>query len=111
MIANFSAFISLLYRLLRFSLQARFEEIKKEVYAYLKKVGYNPDSVPFVPISGWLGDNLLETSEKLSWFKVTYCHFSFAFILIAYIFSGTKYIDGLGGSPWDPPTSHPTPAK
>merc|ERR1712176_549461 len=32
--------------------QARFEEIQKEVSGFIKKVGYNPAAVPFVPISG-----------------------------------------------------------
>jgi len=49
--------------------QERFEEIKKEVSAYVKKVGYNPDTVPFVPISGWHGDNMLEPSTNMPWFK------------------------------------------
>lgn len=31
----------------------RFTEIKREVTEYLKKIGMNPDKVPFVPISGW----------------------------------------------------------
>jgi elongation factor 1-alpha len=47
----------------------RYEEIKKEVSAYLKKVGYNPDKVPFVPISGWNGDNMIEKSPSLPWYK------------------------------------------
>merc|ERR1740128_695733 len=34
----------------------RFEEIQKEVSGFIKKVGYNPAAVPFVPISGWHGD-------------------------------------------------------
>merc|ERR1712055_891216 len=49
--------------------QSRFEEIQKEVSGYIKKIGYNPATVAFVPISGWHGDNMLETSEKMSWFK------------------------------------------
>ncbi|XP_041811776.1 elongation factor 1-alpha-like [Chelmon rostratus] len=49
--------------------QARFEEITKEVSAYVKKVGYNPATVAFVPISGWHGDNMLEESDKMTWFK------------------------------------------
>ena len=49
--------------------QARFEEIKKEVSSYIKKIGYNPDFVPFIPISGWHGDNMLENSEKMKWFE------------------------------------------
>ena len=38
----------------------------KEVTTYIKKVGYNPKTVAFVPISGWHGDNMLEESEKVS---------------------------------------------
>jgi len=49
--------------------QARYEEIKKEVQDFLKKVGYNPDKVPFVPVSGWTGDNLIEKCDKLPWYK------------------------------------------
>lgn len=49
--------------------ESRFEEIKKEVSAYIKKIGYNPATVPFVPISGWNGDNMLEPSTNMSWYK------------------------------------------
>jgi elongation factor 1-alpha len=49
--------------------QARFEEIQKEVSGFIKKVGYNPVAVPFVPISGWHGDNMLQTSQKMAWYK------------------------------------------
>jgi elongation factor 1-alpha len=49
--------------------QDRYEEIRKEVSGFLKKVGYNPDKVPFVPISGWNGDNMIERSDKMPWYK------------------------------------------
>jgi len=49
--------------------EARYEEIKKEVADYLKKVGYNPATVPFIPLSGWFGDNMLERSPNLTWYK------------------------------------------
>jgi elongation factor 1-alpha len=49
--------------------QARYEEIMKEVSAYLKKVGYNPAKIPFIPISGWIGDNMIERSTNLPWYK------------------------------------------
>jgi len=49
--------------------QARFEEISKEVSNFIKKVGYNPAAVAFVPISGWHGDNMLQTSQNMSWYK------------------------------------------
>ncbi|EHH17325.1 hypothetical protein EGK_13711 [Macaca mulatta] len=38
----------------------RYEEIVKEVSTYIKKIGYNPDTVAFVPISGWNSDNMLD---------------------------------------------------
>jgi len=49
--------------------EARFGEITKEVRAYVKKVGYNPDSVPMIPISGFHGDNMLEQSTNMDWWK------------------------------------------
>merc|ERR1712137_20847 len=47
----------------------RFNEIVKETTGFIKKVGYNPVSVPFVPISGWHGDNMLEETANMPWFK------------------------------------------
>ena len=47
----------------------RFEEIQKETSDFLKKIGYNPVNIPFVPISGWCGDNMIDKSPNLSWFK------------------------------------------
>jgi len=49
--------------------QARYEEIKTELSAYLKKVGYNPEKVPFIPCSGWNGDNMMELSPNIPWWK------------------------------------------
>jgi elongation factor 1-alpha len=49
--------------------QSRYEEIKEEVSGYLKKVGYKPVKIPFVPISGWAGDNMIERSENMPWYK------------------------------------------
>merc|ERR1711881_166968 len=48
---------------------SRFDEIIKEVQSFIKKVGYNPAAVPFVPISGWHGDNMLEPSTNMGWYK------------------------------------------
>jgi elongation factor 1-alpha len=49
--------------------QARYDEICKEVGSYLKKVGFNVDKVRFVPISGWNGDNMIERSENMPWYR------------------------------------------
>jgi len=48
--------------------QARYDEIKNEVSEYLKKVGYKPAKIPFLPISGWTGENMLERSPNLNWY-------------------------------------------
>jgi len=46
----------------------RYEEIKKEVSEFLKKTGYAPEKIPFIPISGWHGDNMIEKSTNLGWY-------------------------------------------
>jgi len=47
----------------------RYDEIVKETSSFVKKIGYNPEKIPFVPISGWNGDNMLEKSTNLPWYK------------------------------------------
>jgi len=47
----------------------RYTEIKNEVSGFLKKIGYNPAKIPFIPISGWNGDNMLERSTNMGWWK------------------------------------------
>ena len=49
--------------------QERYLEIKKELSNFIKKVGYNPDKVDFVPISGWNGDNMTEKSPNMTWYN------------------------------------------
>merc|ERR1712085_17597 len=49
--------------------ESRYNEIKAEVSGYLKQVGYKIDNVPFIPISGWVGDNMLEPSVNMTWYK------------------------------------------
>jgi elongation factor 1-alpha len=49
--------------------QERYKEITDEVSAYLKQVGYKVETVPFIPISGWHGDNMLEPSANMPWYK------------------------------------------
>jgi elongation factor 1-alpha len=49
--------------------EARYEEIKMEVSRFVKQIGYDPSKINFVPLSGWLGDNMLEKSPNLPWYK------------------------------------------
>jgi elongation factor 1-alpha len=49
--------------------ESRYKEIMTETSTFLKKIGYNPEKIPFIPISGWNGDNMLEKSENMGWWK------------------------------------------
>merc|ERR1712137_606676 len=53
--------------------QDRYTEIKDEMASMLVKVGWKKEfvknCVPFLPISGWIGDNLLTMSPKMAWWK------------------------------------------
>ena len=49
--------------------QERYEEIKNEISRLLKTVGYKVEKIPFVPTSGWTGDNLVKPSDKMPWYK------------------------------------------
>jgi elongation factor 1-alpha len=49
----------------------RYDEIQREVSDMLIRVGWPKGQilkgVPFIPISGWRGDNLLKKSENMAW--------------------------------------------
>jgi len=47
----------------------RFTEIKDEFSKMLMGVGFKPKKVPFIPYSGFNGDNLVEKSDKAPWYK------------------------------------------
>merc|ERR1712048_1525616 len=47
----------------------RFEEIKDEFVKMLQMIGFKPKKVPFIPYSGFHGDNLVEKSDKAAWYK------------------------------------------
>jgi elongation factor 1-alpha len=52
--------------------ESRYQEIKKEMLGFVKKVGYNPAKIVVIPISGFNGDNMLEKSAKTAWYKGPY---------------------------------------
>merc|ERR1712200_50515 len=52
--------------------QDRYEEIKKEVGNYLKKLGFALPKIPFIPISGFHGDYIVDTElgmKNMPWFE------------------------------------------
>jgi elongation factor 1-alpha len=54
--------------------EKRYDEIREEVTKYLGKVGFKVGKtkddcpIPFIPISGWLGDNMIERSTNMPWY-------------------------------------------
>merc|ERR1712226_810558 len=52
--------------------EARFKEIETEMGGFLGKVGFKPKKIKFVPISGWAGDNMIDKSTNMPWYKGPY---------------------------------------
>jgi elongation factor 1-alpha len=52
---------------------ARYTEVKEEMSNVLTRVGWKKEfvdkSVPFLPISGWKGDNLITKSTNMTWWN------------------------------------------
>ena len=49
--------------------EARFNKVKAEVSTLLKSVGYQPDKIQFIPEAALLGENVVNKSNNLSWYK------------------------------------------
>jgi len=53
--------------------KARYTEVRDEMTNMLQKVGWKKAFIkhrtPVLPISGWIGDNLLTKSDKMPWWK------------------------------------------
>jgi len=49
--------------------EERFTDIKKEVIDYLKKIGFQEKNINVCAYSGFVGDNLIERSDKMPWYK------------------------------------------
>jgi elongation factor 1-alpha len=49
--------------------ESRYKEIKGEVDKMLTKIGYKTKKIPFIPMSGFKGDNLKDPSPNMPWYK------------------------------------------
>ena len=49
--------------------EAKFKKTKDEMTALIKQVGYKIDDVSFIPISALKGDNVVNKSTNMSWYK------------------------------------------
>ena len=48
--------------------EAKFKEVKEQVEKLLKGVGYKAEELPFIPTSGYQGDNIAKKSENIPWY-------------------------------------------
>ena len=49
--------------------QAKFKKTSDEVKVVIKQAGYLPDTVPFIPTSALMGENIVKKSGKMSWYN------------------------------------------
>jgi elongation factor 1-alpha len=49
--------------------ESRYNEIKDEFIKMLTFIGFKPKKVPFIPYSGFNGDNLVQASDKAPWYQ------------------------------------------
>src|SRR3989339_713467 len=49
--------------------QGRYNQLKTEIEKLLTGVGYKPEQFKIIPVSAWIGDNVVKKSAKLPWFN------------------------------------------
>ncbi|MDI6798580.1 MAG: translation elongation factor EF-1 subunit alpha [Candidatus Aenigmarchaeota archaeon] len=49
--------------------EKRFNEVKDETVNLLKTIGYKVEEIPFIPISAYVGDNVVKESANMPWYK------------------------------------------
>jgi len=49
--------------------EAQFNKVKEDVSKVLASIGYKVDEVPFVACSAYVGDNVVNKSDKMAWYK------------------------------------------
>lgn len=49
--------------------EQRFNEIKEEMTKMLQQAGFKTKQVPFIPYSGYAGENLVEPTDKMPWYN------------------------------------------
>jgi len=49
--------------------EKRFNEVKEEATKLFKMIGYKVEEIPFIPVSAYMGDNVVKKSDKMPWYK------------------------------------------
>jgi len=49
--------------------QKRYDEVVSDTKKLLNSIGFKAEDIPFVPVSGLVGDNVAKKSDKMPWYK------------------------------------------
>jgi elongation factor 1-alpha len=49
--------------------EKRYKEVVEILSKFLKSIGYDVSKIPFIPISAWTGENLIERSPLMPWYN------------------------------------------
>ena len=49
--------------------EERYKAVRADFEKLLRMVGYDVTKLPFIPVSGWVGDNLTTRSPNMPWYK------------------------------------------
>jgi elongation factor 1-alpha len=49
--------------------EKRYKEVVEVLSKFLKSIGYDVSKIPFIPISAWTGENLIERSPSMPWYN------------------------------------------
>ncbi|MEM3912568.1 MAG: translation elongation factor EF-1 subunit alpha [Desulfurococcaceae archaeon] len=49
--------------------EKRYKEVVEVLGKFLKSIGYDVSKIPFIPISAWTGENLIERSPNMPWYN------------------------------------------
>ncbi len=49
--------------------QKRYQQIVAILKKFMKGLGYKVDQIPFIPVSAWTGENLIERSPNMPWYN------------------------------------------
>ncbi|MEM4481609.1 MAG: translation elongation factor EF-1 subunit alpha [Desulfurococcaceae archaeon] len=49
--------------------EKRYKEVVEILSKFLRSIGFDPTKIPFIPVSAWTGENLIERSPNMPWYN------------------------------------------
>ncbi|MBN2331392.1 MAG: translation elongation factor EF-1 subunit alpha [Candidatus Aenigmarchaeota archaeon] len=49
--------------------EKKYNEVKDSIAKLLQSIGYKTDKIPFIPLSAYIGDNVVKKSTNMPWYK------------------------------------------